>query len=122
MAGQREDDEVTEVTFTRCIKCGVTVMTHSTPTRRLVHLGENEHAWQDWTTAAEAPPRPDHRTLSMWQDLRAALEHIRIAEFYLGFHPEKPGSLDWESVQMQLADARAVLGELANALADGARP
>lgn len=119
MAGRSENDEgVTEVTFTRCIKCDMTVMTHATPTRRLMHLENGEHVWQDWAPAAEAP-RPDHRTVSIWSDVRAALEHIRIAEFYLGYLPEKPQAYDDEAVRMQLDDARAVLGALANALADG---
>lgn len=62
-------------------------------------------------------PRPDHRTVSMWNDLRAALENVRMVEFYLGYLPEKPRGWDDDAVRMQLADARAVLGQLANALA-----
>ena len=66
--------------------------------------------------------RPSHRTVSMWNDLRAALENIRRAEFYLGYLPEKPfgGVTDHEAVQVQLQDARLVLGTLALALADEA--
>jgi hypothetical protein len=67
--------------------------------------------------------RPSHRTVSMWSDLRAALEHIRSAEFYLGYLPEKPVGLvgiDHEAVQVQLQDARMVLGALALVLAEEA--
>lgn len=65
--------------------------------------------------------RPTHRTVSMWKDLRAALGHIRTVEFALGLLPEKPrGPIDFEVVQMQLNDARAVLGALALAVADEA--
>lgn len=115
MARRSENDEVN---FTRCIKCPFTVMTNGNATRRLVHLGNGEHEWQDWSPASEAP-RPDHRTVSIWNDVRASIEHIRLAEFLLGFHPEKPTAIDWEGVQMQLADARAVLLDLANGLAEG---
>lgn len=63
--------------------------------------------------------RPTHRTVSMWKDLRAALDHIRTVEFALGLLPEKPrGQIDFEVVQMQLNDARAVLGALALAIAE----
>lgn len=66
--------------------------------------------------------RPSHRTVSMWKDLRAALEFIRKAEFYLGYLPEKPlrDGIDHEAVQLQLQDARLVLGSLALAIADEA--
>lgn len=66
--------------------------------------------------------RPSHRTVSMWNDLRAALENIRRAEFYLGYLPEKPlrDGIDHESVQVQLMDARIVLGALALAIAEEA--
>jgi hypothetical protein len=66
--------------------------------------------------------RPSHRTVSMWNDLRAALEHIRKAEFYLGYLPEKPlrDGIDHEAVQVQLMDARIVLGALALAIAEEA--
>ena len=116
MAGRSENNKVT---FTRCIKCPTAVVSTGDPTRRLVHLENGEHEWQDWSPAAEAP-RPDHRTVSIWNDVRAAVEHIRLAEFLLGFHPEKPTAIDWEGVQLQLSDARAVLTDLANALTEGA--
>lgn len=112
-----QHDELTEVTFTRCPHCPQTVMTQHAPTRRLVHLENGDHAWRDWTPEAE---RPTTRTLALWNDVRAALEHVRLAEFLLGFHPEKPTSVDWEGVQLQLEDTRGVLGQLADALADGA--
>lgn len=66
--------------------------------------------------------RPSHRTVSMWNDLRAALENIRKAEFYLGYLPEKPfgAGIDHEAVQVQLQDARLVLGALALDVADEA--
>lgn len=71
-----------------------------------------------------AVKRPDHRTVSMWTDVRAALEHVRLAEFYLGFHPEKPSGMRpeeiAEAVELQLGDARAVLGQLALALSEEA--
>lgn len=118
------DQPVTEVTFTRCIKCDQTVMTHNTPTRRLMHLDDGNHVWQDWTPAAEAPaPRPSHRTLEMWKDVRAALNHIHQVQFYLGHLPEKPQhGYGGEVVRLQLEDARAVLGELALALSEGVEP
>lgn len=50
--------------------------------------------------------------------MRAALDHIKMTEFLLGFAPEKPRDLDWEAVQLQLADARAVLGAACLALSD----
>lgn len=64
-------------------------------------------------------PRPTYRKVSIWRGVQAALIAVRHTEFLLGLLPHKPeGETDWEAVQMQLADARAVLGELANALAD----
>lgn len=119
MAGRSENDEgVTEVTFTRCIKCDLTVMTHATPTRRLVHLEDGSHAWRDWMPAAEGP-RPDHRTVSMFRDVRAAVLHIMQAQYQLGHLPDKPEACDADEVRLQLADARAVLGVLELALTDG---
>lgn len=66
--------------------------------------------------------RPSHRTVSIWKDLRAALENIRKVEFYLGYLPEKPfrDGIDHESIQVQLQDARMTLGALALALAEDA--
>lgn len=66
--------------------------------------------------------RPTHRTVSMWKDVRAALENIRQAEFYLGYLPEKPNTFgtDHEAVQVALQDARMVLGQLALGIADEA--
>ncbi len=64
--------------------------------------------------------RPTHRSVSMWSDLRAALEHIRKVEFLLGYLPEKPRGVDHEAIQLQLQDARMVLGALALAIADEA--
>lgn len=62
--------------------------------------------------------RPSHRTVSMWSDLRAALENIRKVEFLLGYLPEKPRGVDHEAIQVQLQDARMLLGALALALTD----
>ena len=68
-----------------------------------------------------APARPDHRTVSMWQDVCAAINHIRMAEFYLGHLPAKPsGNYDDEAVRLQLADAHAVLFDLSIALQEQA--
>lgn len=66
--------------------------------------------------------RPTHRTVSMWADLRAALENIRKVEFLLGYLPEKPNivRVDHEAVQIELQDARMLLGALALAIADEA--
>ncbi|MGP6171964.1 hypothetical protein ACTU6V_12250 [Microbacterium sp. A204] len=66
--------------------------------------------------------RPSHRTVSMWSDLQAALGNIRTVEFALGLLPEKPRGrgIDFEVVQMQLQDARTVLGKLALALSEEA--
>ena len=66
--------------------------------------------------------RPSHRTVSMWKDLRACLENIRKVEFYLGYLPEKPNTrgIDHEAIQVQLTDARMVIGALALAIADEA--
>lgn len=114
MAGRREDEELTEVTFTRCPKCPQTVMTRSVPTRRLIHLPDGSHGWQDWNPVDE---RPSHRKLSMWSDITAAIVSIRAAEFYLGYMPAKPLESDDEAVRMELEDARIVLGRLADALA-----
>lgn len=66
----------------------------------------------------EVTPRPSHRTVSMWKDLQAALEHIRHAEFHLGLLAEKPNLIDWDAVEVQLGDARGVLGQMALALSD----
>lgn len=124
--------------FTRCIKCGEAVWTITEPTKRLVHLDDGNHVWQDWNSASEAPapissqdglasirrtPRPSHRTLEMWKDVRAGLNHIHQVQFYLGHLPEKPmHGYDDEVVRLQLEDARAVLGELALALSEGVEP
>lgn len=66
--------------------------------------------------------RPTHRIVSMWGELRACLENIRKVEFYLGYLPEKPNTLgiDHEAVQVQLQDARMLLGQLALRLSDEA--
>lgn len=64
--------------------------------------------------------RPEHRDVMIWKTIRAACEHIRLAEFALGLDPQHPGYLDREAGALQLMDARGVLGELANALADEA--
>lgn len=64
--------------------------------------------------------RPSHRIVSMWSDLQACLENIRKVEFYLGYLPEKPRGVDHEAIQMQLQDARMLLGQLALALSDEA--
>ena len=64
--------------------------------------------------------RPTHRTVSMWADLRAALENIRKVEFLLGYLPEKPNivRVDHEAVQIELEDARMLLGAIALALTE----
>lgn len=65
--------------------------------------------------------RPSHRIVSMWSDLRAVLNNIHQIEFYLGYLPEKPRvMIDHESIQIQLQDARARIGELALAIAEEA--
>ena len=107
MAGRSEDLTYRELTCAMC-KTTFVGMTRAT---ELAHLENGTHRL--------SVPRPDHRTVSIWSDVRAALEHIRTAEFYLGYLPEKPQAYDDEAVRMQLDDARAVLGALANALADG---
>lgn len=109
--------------------------------------------------------RPSHRTVSLWSDINACLENIRMAEFYLGYLPEKPnardqhveavafaddiaeggdpvpedyerhyceedgqdwpcavvraGYVDHEAIQVQLQDARQLLGSIALALTMG---
>lgn len=101
------------LTILRCRECETGVAGITTAVS-LEHNADGTHAF--------VYPRPDHRTVSIWASVRAALDHIRTVEFYLGYLPEKPRT-GWvendESVRMQLADARAVLGDLANALADG---
>jgi hypothetical protein len=65
--------------------------------------------------------RPSHRTVAMWRDLRQCLDNIRMVEFYLGMLPEKPvGAIDFGAIEVQLQDARMVIGALALALSDGA--
>ena len=63
-------------------------------------------------------PRPSTRDLAIWSDIRAAADAITVAEFHLGFLPEKPREIDFEAVRMQLDDARALLGRLALAHAE----
>lgn len=65
--------------------------------------------------------RPSHRTVSLWSDITACLENIRMAEFYLGYLPEKPNTdgIDHEAVQVQLQDARRLLGSIALDLTEG---
>lgn len=63
-------------------------------------------------------PRPTTRDVAIWVDLRATLEHVRLAEFHLGFLDEKPRELDFEAVRVQLSDARALLGAVALAHAE----
>lgn len=69
----------------------------------------------------EVNARPSHRTVSLWSDINACLENIRMAEFYLGYLPEKPNTagIDHEAVQVQLQDARQLLGSIALALTMG---
>lgn len=116
MAGQREDDEV---------------------------MRDIEAAFEPVSKL-----RPSHRIVSMWSDLQACLDNIRKVEFLLGYLPEKPpldlsphpatlgthdpdrcapcriflteDFVDHEAVQLQLQDARMVLGQLALALSDEA--
>lgn len=115
MAGRRENHSA--LTALRCKTCGVGVV-GITDAIELVHMENGHHDF-----VKPPVPRPDHRTVSIWNDVRAVLDNIRMVEFYLGYLPEKPRT-GWvqndDVVRMQLADARAVLGALANALADGA--
>lgn len=63
--------------------------------------------------------RPSARKVALWADTRAAIEHVRNVAFLLGYLPEKPaGPIDWEAVELQIGDARAVLAQLALALSD----
>jgi hypothetical protein len=63
--------------------------------------------------------RLSHRTVSVWTDLQAALEHIRTVEFILGLTREKPrGGIDLYAAQVQLEDARATIGRIALAFAE----
>ncbi len=102
----------TALTFLRCTECGAGVAC-ITDAIAIAHGTDGSHRM--------VHPRPDHRTVSLWADVRAALEHIRVVEFYLGFQPEKPrDGIDWEAVRLQLGDARAVLGAIALGLAEGA--
>lgn len=87
---------------------------------------ENDEVMRDVEASFEQIKhlRPTHRTVSMWKDVRTALDHIRTVEFQLGFLPEKPAAsgvldIDFDGVRCQLQDAREVLGMLALALADG---
>lgn len=83
---------------------------------------ENDEVMRDVEASFEQIKqlRPSHRTVSMWNDMRACLENIRKVEFLLGYLPEKPRGIDHEAVQIQLQDARLLLGTLALALAEGA--
>lgn len=88
---------------------------------------ENDEVMRDVEASFEQIKqlRPSHRAVSMWRDVRAALEHIRTVEFQLGFLPEKPAAsgvldIDFDGVRCQLQDAREVLGLLALTIADGA--
>jgi hypothetical protein len=85
---------------------------------------ENDEVMRDVEASFEQIKhlRPTHRTVSMWSDVRACLENIRTAEFYLGYLPEKPNTrgIDHEAVQTQLQDARMLLGTLALAISEGA--
>lgn len=85
---------------------------------------ENDEVMRDVDASFEniKKLRPSHRTVSMWKDVRAALENIRKVEFYLGYLPEKPNTrgIDHEAIQVQLQDARMVLGALALAISDEA--
>lgn len=117
------------LTFVRCADCDVTVAGIMPAGRRLEHGPDGAHRWieppapissQAGLASFRGASRPTHRQVSIWEDVRAALEHIRLAEFHLGYLPEKPRTYDDDAVRMQLADARAVLGDLANHLADGA--
>ncbi|GAA3948824.1 hypothetical protein [Microbacterium soli] len=109
MAGRRENHSA--LTFLRCRECdtGVAAIT------RAIDIQHNDDG-----THTMVYPRPEHRDVAIWDDVRAALEHVRMTEFLLGFAPEKPTWLDLEAVQVQLMDARARLGALADALANEA--
>lgn len=70
--------------------------------------------------------RPDTRDVNIWTAINAALVHIRDTEFYLGLQPSQPialqltGHLDMDAVATHLMDARIVLADLANDLAEEA--
>jgi len=84
---------------------------------------ENDEVTRDVEAASASimKLRPSHRLVSMWSDLRAVLNNIHQIEFYLGYLPEKPRvMIDHESLQVQLQDARARIGELALAIAEEA--
>lgn len=100
------------LTFLRCRTCetGVAAITTAVAIRHEV----------DGTHTLEYP-RPDHRTVSIWKDIRAAINHVHQVQFYLGLLPVKPQEMwDLEAIELQLADARAVLEQLEKALAEGA--
>jgi len=65
---------------------------------------------------SRATPRPSHRTVTIWKDVRAAINHIDQAQFQLGYLPAKPQRMDPEVLELQLADARIVLEQLAQQL------
>lgn len=84
---------------------------------------ENDEVMRDVDASFEQIKhlRPTHRTVSMWNDLRAVLNNLHQIEFYLGYLPEKPrGLIDHEAIQVQINDARAFVGALALAVADEA--
>jgi hypothetical protein len=91
---------------------------------RLVYEAEGVSSQAGLAALRSRVGRPDAGALAMWSDLRAALNNIHQVEFYCGFLPEKPSGMTQrelaEVVRLQLDDARRVLGQLADALADGA--
>ena len=74
--------------------------------------------WAEFASKGHITPLPPHS--KVWSDARAALDHIKMVEFLLGFAPEKPRAIDWEAVELQLGDARAVLDHLCLTLSDEA--
>ncbi|HWU29264.1 MAG TPA: hypothetical protein VN041_09265 [Microbacterium sp.] len=100
------------LTFLRCGECtaGVADITGAISVR---HNPDGTHA------LIFPDPRPDHGQLSVWLDVKAALNHVHQVQFYLGYLPEKPQAMwDHEAIRMQLDDARAVLERLVDGLWD----
>lgn len=102
----------TALTFLRCRTCETGVAAITTA----IGIQHNEDR-----THTLIYPRPEHSQLSMWLDVRAALNNIHQVQFYLGYLPEKPQAMwDHEMIRLQLDDARAVLEQLANGIQESA--
>lgn len=132
MAGQRENDEVKLCAVVGCTDASNPY--NLCPLHEAQVKGEVERDHElvfggDMTDLANAfqegfKPRPSHRTVAMWNDVRALLDIIRTLEFQLGFLPEKPATsgeldIDFDGLRCQLIDARTVLETLAVGLVDG---